>query len=76
MKFLYYALKLKLTKELLAPHLDKLLFDIAIPKMQLTPMDDKLWKSDPEEYIRKLEDFTIASYNIKNAANDLFQILC
>ena len=44
--------------------------------MQLTPIDDKLWKTDPEEYIRKLDDFTIASYNIKNAANDLFQQVC
>ncbi len=44
--------------------------------MQLTPMDDKLWKTDPEEYIRKLEDFTMASYNIKNSANDLFLEVC
>lgn len=39
--------------------------------MQLTPRDDKLWKEDPEEYIKRLEDFSLSSYNMKNPANDL-----
>jgi hypothetical protein len=39
----------------------------------LTTRDDRIWKEDPEEYIRRLEDFSVASYNIKNAANDLLE---
>lgn len=76
LKFLYHSLKLKFTRELLTAHLDRLLFDVAVPRMQLTPFDDRLWKTDPEEYIRKLDDFTVAAYNIKNAASDLFQQVC
>jgi hypothetical protein len=61
-------MKLPITGDLMANHFEKILFDIAIPAMQLTTRDDRLWKEDPEEYIRRLEDFSVASYNIKNAA--------
>jgi len=60
----------------MAPHIDKLIFDIALPSMQLTTRDDRLWKEDPEEYIRRTEDFSISSYNIKNAADDLLLEAC
>ena len=44
--------------------------------MQLTPRDDELWKTDPEEYIKRLDDFSVSTYNLKNAANDLLDMLC
>lgn len=44
--------------------------------MQLTPRDDRIWKEDPEEYIRKQEDFTVSHYNIKNTANDMLLEIC
>lgn len=76
LKYLYYSLKLPTTHKLMIPHLETLLFDIALPAMQLTTRDDRIWKEDPDEYIRRLEDFSIASYNIKNAANDLLEQVC
>ncbi|CAK65923.1 unnamed protein product (macronuclear) [Paramecium tetraurelia] len=76
LKYLFYSLKLDNTKELLKPHYDKLIYHVAIPKMQLTPRDDQLWKSDPEEYIKRLDDFSLSTYNIKNPANDILQEVC
>ncbi|CAD8063756.1 unnamed protein product [Paramecium sonneborni] len=76
LKYLFYSLKLDNTKELLKPHYDKLIYHIAIPKMQLTHRDDQLWKNDPEEYIKRLDDFSLSTYNIKNPANDILQEVC
>ncbi|CAD8152713.1 unnamed protein product [Paramecium pentaurelia] len=76
LKYLYYSLKLDNTKELLKAHYDKLIYHVAIPKMQLTPRDDELWKNDPEEYIKRLDDFSLSTYNMKNPANDLLQEIC
>lgn len=60
----------------MAPHVEKMIFEIALPAMQLTSRDDRIWKDDPEEYIRRIEDFSVSSYNIKNAANDLLSQAC
>lgn len=60
----------------MAPHMEKLIFEIAIPGMQLTTRDDRLWREDPEEYIRRTEDFSMNSYNIKDAANNLLLEAC
>ena len=76
LKYLYYALKLEYTGQLMNPHIESIIFDVALPAMQLTTRDDRLWKEEPEEYIRRTEDFTVASYNIKNAANDLLLESC
>jgi importin-7 len=53
LKYLYYTLKAPNTEHMLQPYLDKLMLDIALPKMQLTPEDDRIWKEDPQEYIRR-----------------------
>jgi hypothetical protein len=60
---------------MLQPYLDKLMFDIALPKMQLTPEDDRIWKEDPQEYIRRQDDEN-ANYNLKFAARDLLDVVC
>ena len=75
MKYLYNALKISFTEQLLLPFLDKVLFDIAIPKMQLTSIDDRIWKEDPAEYIRR-QDEENANYYLKYAAKDLFEAVC
>lgn len=76
LKYLYHAMRLKSTAKILNPHLDKLLFDITIPKMTVTTRDDRIWKEDPEEYVRMQEDSSMSSFSIKNAAKDLFECIC
>ena len=60
---------------MLRPFFDKILFEIALPKMQLTTTDDRIWKEDPEEYIRRQDDEN-ANYHVKYAAKDLFEAVC
>lgn len=69
-------MRLSITGKLMAPHVEKIIFEISLPAMQLTTRDDRIWKEDPEEYIRRSEDFSVASYNIKNAASDLLTQAC
>lgn len=76
LKYLYHAMRLKSTAQILNPHLEKLLFDITIPKMTVTTRDDRIWKQDPEEYVRMQDDNNLSSFNIKNAAKDLFENIC
>ncbi|KAM3136652.1 hypothetical protein pb186bvf_011288 [Paramecium bursaria] len=76
LKYLFYALKNPHTLALLKPYFQQILFDIALPRMQLTARDANLWQNEPEEYIRRLEDFSVSTYNIKNSANDLLAELC
>ena len=74
-KYLFFALKIPFTEQMLLPYLDKVLFDIALPKMQLTILDDRIWKEDPEEYVRRQDDEN-SNYNLKYAAKDLFEAVC
>lgn len=39
----------------------------------LTPRDEHLWNNDPDEFVRKEEDYTQISINNKNVALDLIE---
>jgi len=76
LKYVFYALRLAKTWLMIHPHLEKIMFDVLIPMLFLTPKDESVWNSDPDEYVRKEEDFTQISNNNKNAAMDLIEAIC
>lgn len=76
LKYLFYSLRLTKTWETVHPHLEKILFEVLVPMLYLTPKDEHLWNNDPDEYVRKEEDFTQISNNNKNAAMDLIEAIC
>lgn len=76
LKYLFYSLRLNKTWVTIHSHLEKILFDVLIPMLYLTPKDESLWNTDPDEYIRKEDDFTQISNNNKNAAMDLIEAIC
>ena len=76
LKYLFYALRLTKTWHTVHPHLEKIMFDVLIPMLFLTPKDESVWNTDPDEYVRKEDDFTQISNNNKNAAMDLIEEIC
>lgn len=60
----------------LYPFVEKLLFEMIIPIMQVTHADVCLFQEDPIEYIRKQNDFTDTLFQPKNSVVDLLSRLC
>ena len=48
-----FSLSKSVTYQLLKPRLDAVLFEIIFPLMCFNDIDDKLWREDPHEYVRK-----------------------
>ncbi len=42
----------------------------------LTQNDEKIWREDPEEFIRKEEDFIHIGDNNRNGAMDFIEEIC
>ena len=76
LKYVFYSLRLTKTWVTIHPHLEKIMFEVLIPMLYLTPKDESLWNTDPDEYVRKEEDFSQISNNNKNAAMDLIEAIC
>lgn len=76
MKYIYYALSFESTLNVLTPIMDRLLFGVIFRLTFLTRHDEKIWKEDPEEYIRKEEDVSQITTDNKNLALDLLEKLC
>ena len=76
LKYIFYALKIENSFIKLHPHLEKILFDVALPLCFLTEKDNQCWQEDPEEYIRKEDDFTAITTNNKNTAMELIEAIC
>ena len=60
----------------LESEMDKLIFGVLLKNIYLTPQDEKIWKEDPHEYVRKEEDFTQLGNNNKNISLDLLEKIC
>lgn len=58
MKYIFYGLSHEIILNRLESEMDKLIFGVLFKNIYLTPQDEKVWKEDPQEYIRKEEDFT------------------
>lgn len=56
--------------------MDKLIFGVLLKNIYLTPQDEKIWKEDPQEYIRKEEDYTQLGNNNQNISLDLLEKIC
>lgn len=57
MKYLHSALiNIPKSSAILTPHLSKLVFEIAIPMLQLTPQDQNLWFNAPEQFLKKEDE--------------------
>ena len=76
LKYVFYALRLAKTWVTIHPHLEKIMFEVLMPMLYLTPKDESLWNNDPDEYVRKEDDFTQISNNNKNASMDLIEAIC
>lgn len=75
-KLIIYSLKIASGFEILVNNLNQLIFEIILPQLCLTTRDEKLWMEDPQEFIRREEDFTLYAENIKMIAMDLLIQIC
>lgn len=62
--------------QMLAPFVEKLLFENILPIMFITHKDTTLFKDDPIEFIRKQNDFTETLFAPKNNIVDMLMYLC
>jgi hypothetical protein len=76
LKFLGCVTKNSTVMKELAPHVEIILYEHIIPVLYLSERDVQLWTDDPQEYIRKLYDFSESYYTPKNSGLDLLIYLC
>lgn len=76
MKYVFRAMNFTNLNDLLASHLEPLLFEYLIPVMFLTVDDDDDWNNNPIEFVRKEDDANERPNNIKSPAKDFFITIC
>jgi importin-7 len=76
LKYIFYSIRIETSFRVLQQYFDRILFDLLVPLLSLTPRDEELWNTDPEEYVRKEEDFSHIGSNNKNVAMDLIESIC
>ena len=59
---------------MLVPHLYRVLFEITLPKMQLSLSDTRIWREDPVAFVRGSERGT--DIGVRRAASDLLESVC
>jgi len=75
LKYLFYSLRIEKTCEVLKPFLREMLTEILVPMLYFTQQDEETYRNDPEEFVRKEEDFTSILTNNKNTAMDLIEAI-
>ena len=68
MQFLQNCLNKKVTYELMRPHMQTLLLELAFPELCFNAEDAELWEEDPHEYVRKGYDIIEDMYSPRTAA--------
>jgi hypothetical protein len=76
MKYIFSALRNDRHLPSMSIHLLPLVTEICLPLLRLSDHDLELWDSDPNEFMRKEEDFSVMQNNIKNTAMDLIDQIC
>lgn len=75
-KYIIQSTKLPSTMKVLYPFIERLLYEIVIPVMQVTIKDVNLFNDEPIEYVRKQNDFTETLFTAKNTMVDMLTGLC
>ena len=75
LRFIMHSLNFKQVFEQVNPVLEKVLLDVVVPLVQLSPVDERLWQEDPIEYVHRQEDFVSLS-SPRFAAADLIEVIC
>jgi hypothetical protein len=75
-KNLYYALRNETLRKALLPFLETIMLEHLVPMTFITQKDEDDWQNDPLEYLRREEDFTDRTNNIKNVALDFIEAIC
>jgi hypothetical protein len=68
LQYLNTSVSKSVTYQLLKPRLDVVLFEIIFPLMCFNDTDDRLWREDPHEYVRKGYDIIEDMYSPRTAA--------
>ena len=76
MQFLQNCLNKKVTYELMRPHMQTLLLELAFPELCFNAEDAELWEEDPHEYVRKGYDIIEDMYSPRMAAMNLISEAC
>jgi hypothetical protein len=74
-KFICQALAYTQTRELIKPHIEKILFNISLPLFLASEKEMETFNNDPTEYVRLQVDIT-NECNVKKQLSKFVQSLC
>lgn len=76
LQHLSHALSVPLTYKSMEPHLDEIFQHVIFPVLSFTAEDDELFADDPNEYVRKSQDYVEDMYSPRMAALSYLNELC
>ncbi|KRX11054.1 Armadillo-type fold [Pseudocohnilembus persalinus] len=76
LKYVLYSIRYQKTYDVIAPHQEKLMFDICIPLCSHNQSDEELYRFNADEYLRKEDDYNTNTHQNKNCAVELIERIC